>query len=141
MYHKGVNSTTYSLNDLCRLSALPVRTVRYYIQIGLLNKPLGEKRGAYYTQHHLDQLLRIVELSQAGVSLDRIRQVLQGADAPVGPATRKLGAVQVRSHICLGPGLELQVTPEEARLSPAQLRAFIAAVTQAIQDIQDANND
>ena len=141
MYINGVNTPTYSLNDLCRLSALPVRTVRYYIQIGLLDKPLGEKRGAYYTQHHLDQLLRIVELSQAGVSLERIRQVLQGGDAPVGPRTRQLGSVQVRSHLCLGPGLELQITPEEARLSPEQLRAFITAVTQAMHQIQGNNND
>ena len=132
---------TYSLDQLCTLAALPLRTVRYYIQIGLLDKPMGEKRGAYYTQAHLDQLMRIVSLTQAGVSLDRVRQVLHGGESPVPLRVRDIGAVEMRSHIHLGPGLELQVSPEEAQLSSEQLRQLIQAITHAYQAIQDPRHD
>ncbi len=129
----------FSLDELCKLAALPVRTVRYYIQIGLLSRPEGEKRGAHYLPRHLDQLLRIRQLSDAGVSLERIREVLHGGEAqPVPARPRAPGSVVVRSHVWLGPGLELQVTPEEAALSPEQLRQLIHAVTQAYQAIKES---
>jgi len=129
----------FSLDELCTLAALPVRTVRYYIQIGLLSRPEGEKRGAHYLPRHLEQLLRIRQLSDAGVSLERIREVLHGGEAqPVPARPRVPGSVVVRSHVWLGPGLELQVTPEEAGLSPEQLRQFIHAVTQAYQGIKES---
>ena len=110
-----------SLDDLCRLSARPKRTVRYYIQLGLMDKPLGEKRGAYYEKTHLEQLLRIRELSEAGLSLERIRGVLRGAPSGVESYVRQAGHVLVRSHVYLAPGLELVISPDEARLSPEAL--------------------
>lgn len=132
----------FSLDELCTLTALPVRTVRYYIQIGLLDRPEGEKRGAHYLARHLDQLLRIKQLSEAGVSLERIREVLHDqGEAPVPPRRRQPGQVSVRSHIWLGAGLELVIDPEEASLDPEQLRALISAVATAYQSIQKAEDE
>lgn len=132
----------FSLDELCTLTTLPVRTVRYYIQIGLLDRPEGEKRGAHYLARHLDQLLRIKQLSEAGVSLERIREVMHGLDeAPVPPRRRLPGQVNVRSHVWLGAGLELVIDPEEACLGPEQLRALITAVTTAYQSIQKADDE
>ena len=42
-----------------------------------MDRPEGETRAARYGQRHLEQLLRIRQLSDAGVSLDRIREVLE----------------------------------------------------------------
>ena len=126
-----------SLDDLCRLSALPKRTVRYYAQIGLIDKPLGEKRGAHYKGQHLEQLLRIRALSEAGVSLERIRAVLQGEPAPVAPPPPALGSISVRSHVALGPGLELVISPEQAQLSPEAMRALIQALIATYQQTQE----
>lgn len=122
-----------SLDDLCQLSALPKRTVRYYIQLGLVDKPLGEKRGAHYETAHLEQLLRIRELSEAGLSLERIRGVLRGAASGVDAYVRQAGQVSVRSHVYLAPGLELVISPDEARLSPEALRQLITALTHSYQ--------
>ena len=132
----GPSHESFSLNELCLLAELPLRTVRYYIQQGLVDRPHGEKRGAWYDRHHLDQLLQIRKWSSAGLSLDRIRELLQGGPVAIPERPKQVGAIQVRSHVWLGPGLELQVSAEDAGLSPEQLRRLITAVTQAISVIK-----
>ena len=132
----GSPPESFSLNELCLLAELPLRTVRYYIQQGLVDRPHGEKRGAWYDRHHLDQLLQIRKWSSAGLSLERIRELLQGGPVTIPERPKQVGAIQVRSHVWLGPGLELQVSAEDAGLSPEQLRRLISAVTQAISVIK-----
>ena len=70
MNRQNVPDRTYTLDDLCTLAELPKRTVRYYIQLGLVDRPIGETRAAHYTSHHLEQLLQTRKWSEAGVSLD-----------------------------------------------------------------------
>lgn len=137
-----MTATTFSLDDLCKLAALPKRTVRYYIQIGLLERPVGETRGARYTSQHLDNLLRIKQLTEAGVSLERVREVLAGEPPVVPPRPRQPGAVDVRSHIWIAPGIELQVAPEQADATPEQIRALAKAVIAAWNQItKDTPNE
>ncbi len=127
---------TFTLDELCALSATPKRTVRYYIQIGLLDRPEGETRGAYYLPRHLDKLLHIRQLTEAGISLERIREVLRGDPPAVPPRAPQPGSVQVRSHIHIAPGIELQVAPEEAGATAEELRAFAKAALAAWQHIK-----
>lgn len=117
------NEQRYTIEVLAALVELPRRTVRYYIQAGLVARPLGERRGAYYTRRHLEQLLAIRKWQQAGLSLERIRELVQeGAASEVPPRPRGRGTVEVWSHIVIGPGLELHVEPGQAGLSPEQVR-------------------
>lgn len=132
---------TFTLDQLCALTALPKRTVRYYIQIGLLPRPEGETRGAHYLSLHLDALLRIKQLSEAGISLERIREVLQGEPAAVPPKPRQPGSVEVRSRIWIAPGLELEVAPEQAGISPEQLRALARAVMAAWNTLKESPDE
>ena len=132
---------TFTLDELCVLTDLPKRTVRYYIQIGLMERPIGETRAAHYLGRHLEQLLRIKGLSEAGVSLERIREVLSGGDAPVPARIRRPGSVEVRSHLFVAPGIELVISPEEAGLSPEQLRALTQAVMTAVQTIKEKQDE
>lgn len=131
------NPKTFTLDELCSLSDSPKRTVRYYIQIGLVDRPVGETRAAHYLGAHLDQLLKIRQLSDAGVSLERIREVLAGEAAPVPPRLRKPGSVEVKSHLFIAEGVELQISPEDAGLKPEQVRALVRAVMKAYQELQD----
>jgi DNA-binding transcriptional MerR regulator len=132
---------TFTLDELSTLAACPKRTVRYYIQMGLLARPMGETRGAHYLNSHLDCLLRIKQLTDAGISLERVREVLAGEPPAVPPRPRRPGSVDVRSHLWIAPGIEVQISPEEAQASPEQVRALAKAVLAAWNQIKDNNNE
>lgn len=136
-----MTTKTFTLDELCALTDSPKRTVRYYMQIGLVDRPIGETRAAHYLSRHLEQLLRIRQLTEAGVSLERIREVLAGGETPVPVRQRRPGAIEIRSHLYVAPGIELQISPEEAGMSPEQVRALISAVMQAFQSIKEKNNE
>jgi len=129
----------FTLDELSALAELPRRTVRYYIQIGLLERPGGVGRGAHYSQRHLEQLLEIRKWTGAGLSLERIRELLspEGGGAPVPPPLpRKPGTVEVWSHVVLGDGVELTVEPKRAGLSPEQVRALAQGVSELYAKIR-----
>ncbi len=132
-----MNDKTFTLDDLCTLTDLSKRTVRYYIQLGLVDRPIGETRAAHYTHGHLDQLLRIKQLTDAGVSLERIRDVMAGGDTPVPARPRRPGSIEVKSHLFVAPGVEIQISPEEAGMTPEQLRAFVREVMQAAEKVMN----
>ena len=115
----------FSLDELCALADTPRRTVRYYIQQGLVDRPEGIKKSAYYTSTHLEQLLAIRKWQRAGLRLERIKELLAepNEDQQIPPAKPKQpGDVSVWSHLFIAPGVELRIEPSEAELSPEQLR-------------------
>jgi DNA-binding transcriptional MerR regulator len=128
----------YPLADLCVLADLPLRTARYYIQVGLVDRPEGETRAARYGARQLEQLLLIKKWTAAGVSLDRIRQLLHGEQAPVPPRPRVPGSVEVCSHLSVADGIEVVIEPGRASLSPEQVRGFIKGVMAAYAEISQA---
>lgn len=136
-----MSEKTFTLDELCTLTDLTKRTVRYYMQLGLVERPVGETRAAHYTSRHLDQLLRVKQLTEAGVSLERIREVMAGGDTPVPTRQRRPGSIEVRSHLFVAPGLEIQISPEEAGMTPEQVRAFVREVMLAAERVMRKDND
>jgi DNA-binding transcriptional MerR regulator len=130
----------YSLDELASLTGLTRRTVRYYIQEGLVDRPIGAGRGAHYTPAHLEQLLEVRRWQQAGVSLEKIRD-LRAPDAALSAlAARPVpGSVEVRSHVIVADGVELVVDAGRAGLDPAQLRKFTAGVIALAAQITGAS--
>lgn len=128
----------FSLDELCALVDLPPRTVRYYIQEGLVDRPEGAKRGAYYTRAHLDQLLTIRKWQRAGLSLERIRDILLGPQEGDLPPERprRPGDVAVWSNILIRPGIELHIEPQVAGLTPEQLRVLAREITASIAKLK-----
>ena len=133
----------YSIDELAALVELPRRTVRYYVQQGLVDRPIGEKRAAYYTTRHLEQLLAIRKWQQAGLSLDRIREILlepeSGSIPP--PRPRGAGTVEVWSHLVVSDGLEITLEPGRAGMSPEQVRAFFRGVMALHEQILEQDKD
>ena len=121
-------------SELASLAGLPERTVRYYIQRGLVDRPGGVGRGAHYTARHLEQLLQVRRWSEAGVSLDRIAEFTEAADA-IPPRSPRVGEISVRSHVRVAPGIELVIAPDEAGWSPAQVREMTRQVLALCQQI------
>lgn len=129
----------YTLDKIAALAELPRRTVRYYIQSGLIDRPQGVGKGAYYTQRHVEQLLLVRKWQLAGLSLERIGELLrQQASGPLPPTPRRAGTVEVWSHLVVADGVELTLEPGRAGLTPEQVRAFFRAVTQAYAQIHES---
>ena len=133
------STPSYPLADLCVLADLPPRTVRYYVQIGLVDRPEGETRAARYGATQLEQLLLIKKWTAAGLSLDRIRELLRGEQAPVPPRARAIGSVEVRSHLMVADGVDVVIEPGRAGLSPEQVRQFIKGVMAVFAQVSGAD--
>lgn len=118
----------YQIDELAALAGVPRRTVRYYIQLGLVDRPIGERRAAYYTPDHLEQLLTVVKYANAGLALDRIADLLAAPQSVVVPPVPRVGTVSVQSHLTVADGVEVVIEPGRAGLSPEQVRALFAGV-------------
>ena len=127
-----------SLDELAALTGLSARTVRYYIHQGLVSRPAGAKRGAYYERRHVEQLLLVRRWTQAGHSLDRVRELLAGAPEDPPPRAAAPGTVEVWSRMTIADGLELHVEPGRAELAPEQVRALLAGITAVYREIRAA---
>lgn len=128
--------TRHSLDDLARLSGLPPRTVRYYVQRGLVPRPHGERRGAWYDEVHLERLLQIAKWTAAGLSLERIEQLVAEPGATLSAELpRRRGDIAVRSHVHLGDGLELVVDAERAGIDPETHRRLVRALLDAADQV------
>lgn len=135
------DQNTLSLEQLAAAADLPLRTVRFYIQKGLVPRPTGSTRAATYGPEHLAALLRIRRWSAAGLSLARIAELLEEpVNLPPSPRLEP-GALEVRTHVHLSEGLELVVTPDRAGLHGTQLRALIRAVLEAHAAIRATADD
>lgn len=121
---------TFGIDELCALTGVVRRTVRFYTQKGILDPPEGAKRGAHYTRRHLEQLLLIRKWQQAGVSLERIGRLLRGEVGDL-PPPKEPGKVEVWSRLTLMPGLEVHLEPGRLGLNPVQVRELIARIVQA----------
>ena len=135
-----MNETKFSLDDLCKLTDFSTRTIRYYMQLGLVDRPIGETRAAHYTQKHLDQLILIKRLTESGISLERVGEVLAGGESPIAPKQRQPGSIDIKSHVYLAPGIELQISAEEAGMSPEQLRALMKELISVTNKVLKKNS-
>ena len=124
-----------AIDELCALVDLPRRTVRYYIQEGLIDRPAGAKRGAYYTRRHVEQLMTVRTWQRAGLSLERIRELVAGGGetASPPPRARRPGDVTLRTHVTLAPGVELVIDPQEAGLGAEAVRKIVRKAASLVE--------
>src|SRR4051812_50210920 len=107
-----VSDSQYSLDQVADLAEVNPRTVRYYIQLGLVDRPIGETRAAHYTWQHLKQLLQVRGYTEQGFSLERIGELMRGAETPPLPAgLGRPGRPSPRSPLPLPPGGALAFGP------------------------------
>jgi DNA-binding transcriptional MerR regulator len=147
VYRIGVmknEAKKFTIDEICALVEMNKRTVRYYIQKGLVERPEGVGKGAYYSHAHLEQLLAIRKWKAAGLSLDRIQDILAGekdgstSDQPVPPPlSKKQGTVEVWSHMLIGDGIELHIEPRRAGLNPDQVRTLFREIMNLQKKIRE----
>jgi len=112
----------YSIQDLADLADVSRRTVRYYVQEGLIPAPLGVGRGPHYAQAHLQRLLQVKELQSSGCTLDEIRATVDGAERRTTGETVALPDRSVWRRLQLAPGIEIHVENHITLPGPNRLR-------------------
>lgn len=132
---------TLSFDELCSATDLAQRKVRYYIQMGLVDRPDGVNRWARYTTRHVEQLLSIKKWQAAGLSLERIRELLHGEPDDLPPKRQAAGSVEVWSRLLVAPGIELNVEAGVSGLSPEELRKLFRKVMAAYQETKNTKSE
>ena len=102
------------------------RTVRYYVQESLLPPPFGLGRGDHYGPAHLDRLLQVKALQEAGRTLEEIRRTLGGSAVRRSEVAELKGSPRPESpprelwrRVILADGVELHVAGNVRRARPA----------------------
>lgn len=138
----------FTIDEVCALVEMNRRRVRYYIQKGLVDRPEGVGKAAYYTHRHLEQLLAVRKWKIAGLSLERIREIVMSDKNAVSdgkptppPIDRKKGMVEVWSHMHVDDGIEIHIEPGRAGLSPDQVRRLFRYIMAAYQRIRKEELD
>ena len=117
----------YGIAELAELGGTTRRTVRYYIQEGLVPAPLGVGRGKHYAGEHLERLLRLKSLQENGLTLEQIRRELAGTGRE-GMAERAPRQVVARSpwtRVEILPGLEMHVSGRYRLPAPGRLQELV----------------
>jgi DNA-binding transcriptional MerR regulator len=124
----------YGVDELAELAGVSRRTVRYYVQRGLLPAPLGVGRGKHYSEQHLATLVHIRDQQAAGVSLDDISLRATGAQGSPDAAAESLSRLPQQTswtRVVLLEGVELHLRGR--RLSDAQLQRLTRQITRVIE--------
>jgi DNA-binding transcriptional MerR regulator len=125
-----------TISEVCESTGMSRRNVRFYIQEGLVDRPDGAGRGAWYGHRHIMQLMIIKYWKDEGLSLQRIRDLMQAKDSSSLPPPRgNTGGIEVWSHIHVKDGIELHIQPGKAGLSPEQLRTLQGQLLRALDEI------
>lgn len=119
-----------TIDDLARLTELPVRTVRYYISEGLLPGPIGRGKSAVYTAEHLTRLRLIRRLVEQRTPLFEIRDRLAHlTPADVVALLDDLGAnaLELEEAAARSPRDYIATLLDQARQHRPGMRADVAS--------------
>ncbi|HEV7812136.1 MAG TPA: MerR family transcriptional regulator [Leifsonia sp.] len=117
----------YTIGEFAAFGRVSVRMLRHYDAIGLLTPARVDDRTGYrqYSNDQLHRLLRIAELRQLGIGLDRIAAVFATQDEP----TALRAALEAR----LGE-LEASVADDTARLARIRRRLRLLEGTETMSE-------
>lgn len=122
-----VHSTRYTIGELVQATGVSRRTIRYYVQLGLVPPPKGAGRGHYYEEEHLERLNRIREFRDRGFSLERIRMVLEGGGGEI-----RIPEVELVARIPLADGVDLMIGHGRQPPTASQVRALAEAAANIL---------
>jgi DNA-binding transcriptional MerR regulator len=145
-----VSDATYKLDELARAAGTSARTVRYYVQRGLLPAPAFRGKDTAYGHEHLVRLRAIRRLQEAYFPLDaiaaelarrssdEIERLADGDELPqappparelTDPTVRPALMGRVHRRIVLAPGVELDVAED----APADSKRLVEALLKDLR--------
>ncbi len=124
----------YTIDELVEKTGFPRRTIRYYVQEGLIPPPAGRGRGGFYNDSHVALLRRIQELRQRGLSLSAISGLAPSA-TPTPPEPEPLRQAWARYEVA--PGIELHVSRDMEQHESRKLMHLLRAARSIMKEETD----
>ena len=84
---------SYRVDDLANEAGLSVDTIRYYQKLGILNPPKRTGRHSQYSPDHLERLIEIRRLADAGLTLSQISEISEGQVTELQPLINAVPAL------------------------------------------------
>jgi len=100
-----MEQTSYTIDDLCKLTGYSRRTIRYYVSERLVEPPAGRGRGGFYYDSHLKRLQQIRASQDKGLRISEIQKMSPEVQKSVSPVASR--ETWLRLPVC--PGLEIHV--------------------------------
>lgn len=94
----------YTIDELSESTGLSRRTIRYYVQLGLINSPSGRGRGGFYNDSQVERLKQVKSLQAMGMNLSSIIEYLKAGNIEEAGSRRE---VWIKHEVM--PGLEISV--------------------------------
>lgn len=98
----------YTIDELTEKTGFTRRTIRFYVQEGLIEPPAGRGRGGFYYDSQLAKLQQIKAYQEKGLRLSDIQRVLQAGGASAKVEVQPAMEVWVRYP--LGEGVEIHAS-------------------------------
>jgi DNA-binding transcriptional MerR regulator len=102
-----------TIDELAAASSVPSRTIRFYQSRGALQPPQIQGRVAHYGQHHVERLKLIAQLSDRGLRIDAIGDLMKRIDRGEVDLAEWLG---VEEEVAAPWGADQPRTVSEAEL-------------------------
>lgn len=109
----------YNIGQLAELTGISRRTIRFYVQSGILQPPKGAGRGHYYTTEHLETLQKIFSLKENRHSLEEIAAII-GCEKPSD--VMAMPAPTIWTRIEITPGVEIHVQGGLYPVTPGRVK-------------------
>ncbi len=122
-HNRAMETPRYTIDELAEKTGYSRRTIRYYVQEGILEPPAGRGRGGFYNDSHLATLRRVRAQQEQGLTLSTMVRFNKSEAEPQSATTREVWA---RYEVI--PGLELHVSRD---LEGRELRKLLEIVRMA----------
>lgn len=129
-----------NIEQLVDLTGLSKRTIRFYIQKGLVHAPFGARRTPIYTQLHVHQLLQVKKLKQSGLNLTKISAILNGKQDDIVKQDREMSKIRVVKRMAISQGMHLDIDTLSCSLSEMQINQFLQHITEYLNKIASETN-
>lgn len=128
---------TYTIDQLCELTGFPRRTIRYYVQEGIIAPPAGRGRGGFYYDSHLAILMKIKDLQGSGLRLAEIRELLEAEKDTETHLDKVIPSREVMARYQLMPGVELLVDRSVEEAEQKKIQAIVRVARSILEKEQE----
>lgn len=127
----------YSIGEVAEMTGIPRRTIRFYVQQGLLAPPCGAGRGHFYTDEHIKRLAEIRTLQEGGLALrDIAARLSEGkGETAVRDAAVPLMAAEPWMRFLMAPGCEIHLQAGVCRMTASRYERLQHAIRSIFPEL------